>query len=102
MSRGKKAVAQKVVYDCFDIIKDRSKQDPRHVFNKALKMVTPLLEVRGRRVGGANYQIPYQVRVDLFVCIRSCPGFVDDCYLSAVRDRLNLSFPCYVCFGSWR
>jgi small subunit ribosomal protein S7 len=64
MSRGKKAVAQKVVYDCFDIVKDRSKQDPRHVFNKALKMVTPLLEVRGRRVGGANYQIPYQVRGD--------------------------------------
>lgn len=62
MSRGKKAVAQKVVYDCFDLIKERSNQDPRHVFNKAMKLVTPLLEVRGRRVGGANYQIPYQVR----------------------------------------
>lgn len=62
MSRGKKTVAQKIVYGAFDIIKERTKQDPRHVFNKALKQISPLLEVRGRRVGGANYQIPYQVR----------------------------------------
>lgn len=64
MKDGKKAVAQKVVYGAFDIIKDRTKQDPRHVFNKALKKISPLLEVRGRRIGGANYQIPYQVRGD--------------------------------------
>ena len=64
MRRGKKSVAQRVVYDCFDIVKDKTQQDPRHVFNKAMKLVTPLLEVRGRRVGGANYQIPYQVRGD--------------------------------------
>ncbi len=62
MERGKKAVAQKIVYDAFDIIKDKTKQDPRHVFNKALKKISPLLEVRGKRVGGANYQVPYQVR----------------------------------------
>lgn len=62
MSKGKKTVAQKIVYDCFEIIKEKSKQDPRHVFNKALKQVSPLLEIRGRRIGGANYQIPYQVR----------------------------------------
>ena len=62
MKGGKKAVAQKVVYSAFDIIKEKTKQDPRHVFNKAIKKVSPLLEVRGRRVGGANYQIPYQVR----------------------------------------
>ncbi len=64
MSRGKKSVAQKVVYDCFDIIKERTKQEPRHIFSKALKQVSPLLEIRGRRIGGANYQIPYQVRGD--------------------------------------
>ncbi|MCD6179828.1 MAG: 30S ribosomal protein S7 [Bacteroidales bacterium] len=64
MERGKKAVAQKIVYDAFDIIKDKTKQDPRHVFNKALKKISPLLEVRGKRVGGANYQVPYQVRGD--------------------------------------
>jgi len=62
MKSGKKSVAESVVYEAFDIIKDKTKQDPRHVFNKALKQVSPLLEVRGRRVGGANYQIPYQVR----------------------------------------
>ncbi len=64
MRRGKKSVAQGVVYDCFDIVKEKTQQDPRHVFNKAMKQVTPMLEVRGRRVGGANYQIPYQVRGD--------------------------------------
>jgi len=62
MDGGKKSVAQKVVYGCFDIIKDKTKQDPRHIFNRALKNVSPLLEVRGKRVGGANYQVPYQVR----------------------------------------
>ena len=62
MRDGKKAVAERVVYDAFVMIKDKTKSDPRHIFNKALKQVMPLLEVRGRRVGGANYQIPYQVR----------------------------------------
>ncbi len=62
MFDGKKSVAQQVVYGAFDIIKDRTKQDPRHIFNKALKRISPLVEVRGRRIGGANYQIPYQVR----------------------------------------
>ena len=62
MRRGKKTIAQNIVYGCFDIIKEKTKQDPRHVFNKALKQISPLLEVRGRRIGGANYQIPYQVR----------------------------------------
>ncbi len=64
MKRGKKTVAQKIVYNCLDIIKEATKQDPRHVFNKALKQVSPLLEIRGRRIGGANYQIPFQVRGD--------------------------------------
>ena len=62
MKSGKKSTAQSVVYDAFEIIKEKTKQDPRHVFNKALKKVCPLLEVRGRRIGGANYQIPFQVR----------------------------------------
>lgn len=64
MYDGKKSVAQKQVYGAFDIVKEKTKQDPRHIFNKALKRVMPLLEVRGRRIGGANYQIPYQVRGD--------------------------------------
>jgi len=64
MKSGKKTVAQKIVYDAFEIIKKETKQDPRHIFNKALKKISPLLEVRGKRVGGANYQVPYQVRGD--------------------------------------
>lgn len=64
MISGKKAVAQNIVYNAFEAIKDKTKQDPRHIFNKALKKIMPLLEVRGRRIGGANYQIPYQVRGD--------------------------------------
>ena len=62
MSHGKKSVAQKIVYNAFNIIKEQTKQDPRHVFSKAIKKVSPLVEVRGRRVGGANYQVPVQVR----------------------------------------
>jgi small subunit ribosomal protein S7 len=62
MRDGKKTTAQRIVFDCLEVVKEKSKQDPRHVFNKALKQVGPLLEIRGRRVGGANYQIPYQVR----------------------------------------
>jgi len=62
MLDGKKAVAEKVVFDSFEIIREKTKAEPLHVFNKALKQVCPLLEVRSRRVGGANYQIPYQVR----------------------------------------
>lgn len=62
MVDGKKAVAQKIVYDTFDVLRKETKSDPRHVFTKALKRVSPLLEVRGKRVGGANYQVPFQVR----------------------------------------
>jgi small subunit ribosomal protein S7 len=62
MLDGKRSVAQGIVYDAFDIIRKETKHDPRHIFNKALKKVSPLLEVRGKRVGGANYQVPFQVR----------------------------------------
>ncbi|HMB65935.1 MAG TPA: 30S ribosomal protein S7 [Patescibacteria group bacterium] len=64
MQDGEKTVARKIVYGAFDIIKQETKQDPRHVFNKAMKKVSPLVEVRGKRIGGANYQVPYQVRGD--------------------------------------
>ena len=62
MVDGKRTVAQAIAYDAFDIIRQETKHDPRHIFNKALKRVSPLLEVRGKRVGGANYQVPFQVR----------------------------------------
>jgi small subunit ribosomal protein S7 len=62
MERGKKTVAQSIVYGAFDIINKKLNQDPLEVFDQALKNVTPALEVKSRRVGGANYQIPIPVR----------------------------------------
>lgn len=64
MLSGKKGVAEKVVYDAFDIIKEKTGKDPMEVFETALKNVMPVLEVRARRVGGANYQVPIEVRPD--------------------------------------
>lgn len=62
MQRGKKTVAQGIVYDAFEVISKKTKQDPMDIFDRALKNISPMVEIRGRRVGGANYQIPYQVR----------------------------------------
>jgi small subunit ribosomal protein S7 len=62
MERGKKETARKIVYDAFDQIKASEKKDPIVVFEEALKNVGPLMEVRSRRVGGANYQVPREVR----------------------------------------
>lgn len=62
MERGKKTVARKVVYQAFDLVSQKTKQDPRDVFDAALKNAAPQVEVRGRRVGGANYQVPVEVR----------------------------------------
>ena len=64
MIDGKKTVAEKIVYKTFDIIKEKSKQDPLDVFNEAIKNVRPNLEVKSRRVGGATYQVPVEVRSD--------------------------------------
>ena len=62
MLDGKKSTAQRVVYDCFDIMAKKTEQDPVEVFENAIKNVGPALEVRSRRIGGANYQIPVPVR----------------------------------------
>ncbi len=63
MERGKKAVARQVVYDALNTIKEKEKVDnPLEVFETALKNTSPQMEVRSRRVGGANYQVPYEVR----------------------------------------
>ena len=64
MEHGKKAVAEKIVYSAFDIIAQKSKQDALKVFAEALDNVKPLVEVKSRRVGGANYQVPIEVRPD--------------------------------------
>ena len=62
MRKGKKTIAKKVVYGCFDIIKEKTKKDPIDVFELALKNVSPLLEVKPKRVGGATYQVPMEVK----------------------------------------
>ena len=62
MLDGKKGLAQKIVYDAFDSIKDKTGEQPIDVFNKALENVMPQLECKARRVGGANYQVPIDVR----------------------------------------
>ena len=64
MLSGKKSVAQRVVYDAFETIRSKTGKDPLEVFQTALKNVMPVLEVRARRVGGANYQVPVEVRPD--------------------------------------
>ncbi len=62
MLDGKKGVAEKIVYGAFEIIKDKTGKDPMEVFDEAMKNVMPVLEVKARRVGGANYQVPVEVR----------------------------------------
>jgi len=61
---GKKSLAEKICYGAFDIIREKTKRDPMEVFEEALKNVMPVLEVRPRRVGGATYQVPVEVRPD--------------------------------------
>jgi small subunit ribosomal protein S7 len=87
LKRGKKSVATGLVYDAMDLIKDRTQKSPLEVFETALKNVSPVMEVRPRRVGGATYQVPMEVSVDrrTTLAIRWI--------LSAARDRSGKSFP---------
>lgn len=64
MLDGKKGVAERIVYDAFDLVRAKTGKDPLEVFDAAMQNVMPLLEVRARRVGGANYQVPIEVRAD--------------------------------------
>ena len=64
MIDGKKGKAQTILYDAFDIIKEKTGKDPMEVFEQAMENVKPALEVKSRRVGGANYQVPIEVRAD--------------------------------------
>jgi small subunit ribosomal protein S7 len=87
LKRGKKSVATGLVYDAMDMIKDRTQKSPIEVFEAALKNVSPVMEVRPRRVGGATYQVPMEVSTDrrTTLAIRWI--------LSAARDRSGKSFP---------
>ncbi|MDD4733470.1 MAG: 30S ribosomal protein S7 [Bacilli bacterium] len=62
MIDGKKGVAQTILYDAFNIVKEKTNQDPVEIFDKALENIKPALEIKSRRVGGANYQVPVEVK----------------------------------------
>ena len=62
MLDGKKGTAQTILYSAFDIVKEETGNDPLEVFNKALENIAPVLEVKSRRIGGQNYQVPIEVR----------------------------------------
>lgn len=69
MERGKKQVAERIFYDAMDFIQKKTSDEPLDVFHKAVNNVKPLLEVKSRRVGGANYQVPIEVRHDRRVAL---------------------------------
>jgi small subunit ribosomal protein S7 len=87
LKRGKKSVALGLVYDAMNLIQERTQKSPIEVFETALKNVSPVMEVRPRRVGGATYQVPMEVSSDrrMTLAIRWI--------LSAARDRSGKSFP---------
>jgi small subunit ribosomal protein S7 len=62
MRRGKKTIARKIVYSAFNIIKEKTKKEPLEVFEQALRNASPLLEVKSKRIGGATYQVPREVK----------------------------------------
>ena len=64
MQDGKKGTAERILYDAFDIIKEQTNEEPLEVYNKALENIRPALEVKSRRVGGSNYQVPLEVKDD--------------------------------------
>jgi small subunit ribosomal protein S7 len=86
LKRGKKSVATALIYDALDLIKERTDKNPMDVFDGALKNVSPVMEVRPRRVGGATYQVPMEVSSDrrLTLAIRWI--------LASARDRSGKSF----------
>lgn len=64
MIGGKKGTAQKILYGALDIVKEKTKQDPMEVLNKAFENIKPALEIRSRRIGGSNYSVPTEVKED--------------------------------------
>jgi len=90
MLDGRKGVAQKVVYGAFDIIREKSGKEPLEVFNQAMENIMPVLEVKARRVGGATYQVPIEVRPERrqTLGIRWLVGFSRKRGEKTMRERL--------------
>jgi len=90
MQDGKKAAAQRVVYSALDIVEGRSESTPLDAFNEAVTNCSPRLEVRTRRVGGANYQVPYEVPADrqVALALRWIVGAARERGENTMADRL--------------
>ena len=90
MLDGKKGVAQKICYGAFDIIKEKTGKDPIKVFEQAMNNIMPVLEVKARRVGGATYQVPVEVRSDRrqALALRWLVGYARDRGEKTMRERL--------------
>jgi small subunit ribosomal protein S7 len=94
MEGGKKSTAERIMYGAFDIIQDRFKSDPLETFRKALDNVKPKLEVKSRRVGGATYQVPVEVRPERRVALamRWLVNYSRDRGEKTMRERLASEF----------
>jgi small subunit ribosomal protein S7 len=94
MLSGKKSTAEGILYGAFDVISARFKEDPLDVFRKALDNVKPKLEVKSRRVGGANYQVPVEVRPERRVALgmRWLVSFARERGEKTMRERLAAEF----------
>ncbi len=90
MYKGKKSVAQEIVYDALNIIKERANDDPLKIFKKAVDNVKPVLEVKTRRVGGANYQVPVEVNRNrqASLSLRWIIGYARDRGEKSMKERL--------------
>ncbi len=91
MKQGKKRVAEQVVYSSMDIIKEKTKEDPVAVLKKAVENTKPMVEVKSRRVGGATYQVPVEIRPErrLSLAIRWIVGYARDRGEKTMTDRLS-------------
>jgi small subunit ribosomal protein S7 len=94
MRRGKKSVAEGIFYDSLEILKDKSKDDPLKVFKQAMENVRPVVEVKSRRVGGATYQVPVEVRPNrrTSLAIRWIIQFAKERSEKSMQERLAAEF----------
>ena len=90
MYQGKRSVAQEIVYDALEIMKERANDDPLKIFKKAVDNVKPVLEVKSRRVGGANYQVPVEVNRNrqTSLSLRWIIGYARERGEKSMKDRL--------------
>jgi len=94
MGKGKKSVAERILYGAFDIIESRTKKEPLGVFKTSLDNVKPVIEVKSRRVGGATYQVPMEVRSDRRVALamRWLVGYARQRPEKSMSERLAAEF----------